>query len=431
MSLTVILVLVVIFSFGIGHLLTRYASRFVTLSGAEYILVGVLIGPHFPWKLMSDAALIQLAPLISLLLGLVGFVIGLRGGGSERRLDVTLVGWVSTLLVLVTVAAAAIPVLRWMVPIDEAQSDFVVNQVLIRKFGYILEIHFASTHLWVALGIGASAAVASPFLLESMHRITGSAGRVTLMLEATARSSQVVAVLVLGGVLATARATEAAGRFSMTVAEWVLAAVGVGLVSGLLFGLFIGKESEPSRIFLATIGLVTFASGVGAALGISPLFVTMLAAVTVSVTSGHAEHVRKHVSRLQHALFVLLMIFAGALWDPVSGWAWLLPLLYVLVRFAVRRVATALSVRLFLDKPLMTRRLGNGLLSQGTLAVAIGVSFAQRFPEFASLILTTVLIGTILSDLFSTRALRALLADAGELGDELEPEPTQEAEATT
>ena len=431
MSLTVILVLVVIFSFGIGHLLTRYASRFVTLSGAEYILVGVLIGPHFPWKLMSDAALIQLAPLISLLLGLVGFVIGLRGASAERRLDVTLVGWVSALLVLVTVAAAAIPVLRWMVPIDEAQSDFVVNQVLIRRFGYILEIHFASTHLWVALGIGASAAVASPFLLESMHRITGSAGRVTLILESTARSSQVVAVLVLGGVLATARATEAAGRFSMTVAEWELAAVGVGVVSGLLFGLFIGKESEPSRIFLATIGVVTFTSGIGAALGISPLFVTMLAAVTVSVTSAHAERVRQHVSRLQHALFVLLMIFAGALWGPVSGWGWLLPLLYVLVRFATRRVATALSVRLFLEKPLMTRRLGNGLLSQGTLAVAIGVSFAQRFPEFASVILTTVLIGTILSDLFSTRALRALLADAGELGDELESEATTQAEAAT
>ncbi|MEZ4226579.1 MAG: hypothetical protein R3B13_36870 [Polyangiaceae bacterium] len=431
MNLTLVLVLVVIFSFGIGHLLTRYASRFVTLSGAEYILVGVLIGPHFPWKLVSEAALIQLTPLIALLLGLVGFVIGLRGAERERKLDVTLVGWVSAILVLLCVAAAAIPVLRWFVPVNEINADFVVNQLLFRGFGWVVEIHFASTHLWVALGIGASAAVASPLLLENMHRMTGAAGRVTLMLEATARSSQVLAVLVLGGVLATARATEAAGRFSMTVAEWELAAVGVGVVSGLLFGLFIGRESEPSRIFLATIGLVTFASGIGAALSISPLFVTMLAAVTVSVTSSHADRVREHVSRLQHALFVLLMIFAGALWDPVRGYAWLLPVGYVLVRFAVRRLATALCVKAFLEQPLLTRRLGNGLLSQGTLAVAIGVNFAQRFPEFASLILTTVLIGTILSDLFSTRMLRALLSDAGELGDELAAQPGPEAEAST
>jgi hypothetical protein len=307
----------------------------------------------------------------------------------------------------------------------------VVNLVLLRGFGYLLEIHFASTHLWVALGIGASAAVASPLLLESMTRLTGCQGRVTMMLESTAAASQIVAVLVLGGVLATARATEAAGRFSMTVAEWELAAIGVGVVSGLLFGLFIGKESEPSRIFLATIGLVTFASGVGAALSISPLFVTMLAAVTLSATSRHAERVRGHVNRLQHALFVLLMIFAGALWDPVTGWLWFLPLAYALVRFAARRVGTALCAKLFLEQPLLTRRLGNGLLSQGTLAVAIGVNFGQRFPEFASLILTTVLVGTILSDLFSTRMLRALLADAGELGDELESDRTTPAEAAT
>ncbi len=431
MSLTVVLVLVVIFSFGIGHLLTRYASRFVTLSGAEYILVGVLIGPHFPWKLMSEAALVQLAPLIALLLGLVGFVIGLRGRSAPRRLDVTLMGWVSAILVLFIVAAAAVPVLRWLVPVNEVSADFVVNLVVLRAFGFLFEIHFASTHLWVALGIGASAAVASPLLLESMTRITGSQGRVTMMLESTAAASQVVAVLVLGGVLATARATEAAGRFSMTVAEWELAAIGVGVVSGLLFGLFIGKESEPSRIFLATIGLVTFASGVGSALSISPLFVTMLAAITVSTTSSHAQRVRQHVGRLQHALFVLLMIFAGALWDPVSGWEWLLPVAYVLVRFAARRLATALCAKLLLEQPLLTRRLGNGLLSQGTLAVAIGVNFAQRFPDFASLILTTVLVGTILSDLFSTRMLRALLADAGELGDELEADSPNTAEAAT
>jgi len=50
--------------------------------------------------------------------------------------------------------------------------------------------------------------------------------------------------------------------------------------------------------------------------------------------------------------------------------------------------------------------------------VAIGMNFAIRFPEFASLILTTVLVGTLLSDLFSMRSLRALLADAGELTDD-------------
>ncbi|MCA9598730.1 MAG: hypothetical protein KC776_35710 [Myxococcales bacterium] len=428
MNATLVLVLVVIFSFAIGHLLTRYASRFVTLSGAEYILVGVLIGPHFPWKLLSAATVDRLAPLFSLLLGLVGFVLGLRGKREARRIDEGVAGFSSALLTLIAVSGAVLTALTLMFPADAAQADFVYNAVLLRTHGYLVEVHVASTHLWVALGVGAAAAVASPLLIESTRRLSAAGGRVSDLLEASARASQITAVLVSGVVLASARATDAASRYSMTVTEWVIASVAVGVVSGLLFGLFIGRESEPAKIFLATIGLVTFASGVGAALGISPLFVCLMAAVTVSLTSSHCAKVQGELDRLQHPLFVLVMIFAGTLWDPVRGWAWLFPALYVLVRFVGRRMATWLAVKLFLEDKLVTRRVGNGLLSQGTLAVAIGVNFAQRFPSFSSLILTTVLVGTLLSDLFSARALRALLADAGELGQEA-PKVEESSEA--
>ncbi len=421
MNLTVVLVLVVIFSFAIGHLITRYAERFVTLSGAEYILVGVLIGPHFPWKLVSEEALVSLTPLFSLLLGLVGFVLGLRGRRRERRLDNAVVGYVSAVLVLLTVAAAALAVLLWLVPWQPANVDFLLQATLYRGHGWVVEFVAPSTHLWTALGIGAAACVSSPLLLETAQRRNGAEGRVTNLLETTAHASQVTAVLTLGFVLASARATAAASRFSMTVTEWETAAVAVGVVCGLLFGLFIGRENESGRIFLATIGLVTFAAGIGAALGISPLFVCMLAAVTVSFTSSHSARVRTELDRLQHPLFVLVMIFAGTLWQPVSGWQWALPLGYVVVRFAARRLWTSMSTRLFLEKPLRTRRLGNGLLFQGTLAVAVAVNFAQRFPNFANAILTTVLLGVLASDLFSNRALRSVLGDAGELDESAAP----------
>lgn len=415
MNLTLVLVLVVIFSFAIGQLLTKYAERFVTLSGAEYILVGVLIGPHFPWKLLSEHALVELTPLFSLLLGLVGFVLGLRGQARERRLDHAVAGYVAAVGVLLTVSAAALLVLLVLFPWDDAAVDFVLQETLYRGHGWVIEFVAPSTHLWIALGLGAAACVSSPMLLEAARSRASAVGRVTALLDTVAHASQVTAVLTLGFVLASARATDAAGRFSMTVTEWETAAVAFGLVCGLLFGLFIGRESERGRIFLATIGLVTFAAGIGAALGISPLFVCMLAAVTVSVTSSHSARVRDELVRLQHPLFVLVMIFAGTLWEPVSGWQWALPLGYVIVRYVARRFFTSTATRLFLEKPLRLRRLGNGLLFQGTLAVAIAVNFAQRFPDYGNVILTTVLLGVLASDLFSNRALTAVLTDAGEL----------------
>jgi hypothetical protein len=55
------------------------------------------------------------------------------------------------------------------------------------------------------------------------------------------------------------------------------------------------------------------------------------------------------------------------------------------------------------------------VLSQGTVAAAIGASFAQeQAPEHRAWILTTVLVVALLSELISESRWRALLYSAGE-----------------
>jgi len=419
-NVTLVLVAIVIFSFVFGHFVTRFASRYVLLSGVEYMLVGVLIGPYVGLDLVGEATLDFLSPLFSLLLGLVGFLVGLRARGAAERVDLAVLGVVSALLVVLGVSGGLLLILAPLIPLPAGAADFVVDHTVFAFRDWHVELHFTSTHLWLALALGAAAAVASPLLVEGIKRRHSAQGRVLTLLESAARVSQIVAVLVLGIVLATARATATSNRFSLTVTEWVLAALGGGILCGLLFGLFIGRESDASRVFLASVGLVTFASGVAVALGISPLFVNLIAGLTVAVASPHAAQLREQLDRLQHPLFVLLMIFAGALWRPVAGWLWILPAAYMVLRFVARRAATSVSARLSLEQPVLVARLGNGLLGQGTLAVAIALDFSLRFPSHAALILTTVLLGTLLSDLFSHRALRTLLADAGELQQETE-----------
>jgi hypothetical protein len=60
-------------------------------------------------------------------------------------------------------------------------------------------------------------------------------------------------------------------------------------------------------------------------------------------------------------------------------------------------------------------RLGLGLVGQGGFAVAIALSFVMSSPDRAGVVLTAVLGGLVLSDLWSHRAVRRVLADAGEL----------------
>lgn len=420
MSLTLLLVLVVIFSFAVGHFVTRSASRFVTLSGTEYVLVGVLIGPQFAWNLLSVEALHAFEPLISLLLGLAGFVLGLRTRQALGNSSNAATG-LATVLGIITVASACLlPLVEWLAP--PTASTFRVTRELFRYGTYVFEIHFSSEALWTALVLGCVAGTVSTSLVGRVCDAAGASGRVTRFAKSGSAVAQNVSVIIFGLTLSSMRASGHESTFQLTVIEWAVASVGAALGTGLLFTLFIGREDEPSRIFLATIGLVTFASGVGVALEISPLFINLLAGITVAATSNHADRVRIHLGRLQHPLFVLITIFAGAHWLPTRGWLWVLPLAYVASRTIAATVLTPIMARLFMSDAPRGLRLGRVFLSQGTLAIAIGLNDALWRPEHAPLVLTTVLVGVFACDLFSDRLLRRLLADAGETGQSVPAE---------
>src|SRR5690606_20763287 len=154
--------------------------------------------------------------------------------------------------------------------------------------------------------------------------------------------------------------------------------------------------------------------------------------LTVAITRPHADVLRSHLEKLLHPLLVLLMVFARALWAPAKPLYWLLVPVVVIARLAFRRLSMNSLAATSLDRPPATRLLGSGLWAPGTFAVAIAISGALRFPEFSDVFLTTVLVGTLFSELFSFRALRRLLDDAGELAVEVqEPSPPSETAAST
>ena len=414
MNVTLLLVLLVVLSYAVGHLVARYASRFLIFSGAEYLLVGVLIGPQIPPTLLSAETLARLSPLVSLLLGLVGFSFGIRASRDTRRLDAALAGVVSASGVILVVGTGVASLAAALMVEDASLASFVLQRRLASPGGWVIELYATSGHVWLGITLGAAAAVASTTAIDLTARLLRARGRVLEFLKVCATASQITAVVVFGLALAAARGTDSAGALGIGVTQWALASAAAGIVCGLLFSLFIGRESDPMRLFLAAIGCVTFASGIGSALGISPLFVNLIAGVVVAATSPHADSLREALGRLRHPLFVLVMIFAGAMWVPVSGRLWLFPALVIALRFLARRVFTAASARLFLETPLTVSRPGSGLLGQGTLAVAIGVNYAQRAPGHAPVVLTTILCATLLFDALSVRWIRRVLLDAGE-----------------
>lgn len=407
MSGTILVVALVVFAFFGAHLIHRYASRVLPVSGAEYLVIGALIGPHVPPRVLSAEALASLAPLVSLLLGLNGFLIGLQATRHFRELRPTLVGLgvaLSTLLGSTLVLGATY---GWLVPQEEPP---LVRRWLFELHQYHFELLLTRPQAAVAIVMAAVATVTFSATLSSLDRERLDGVPAFRVLRSCAFSGQVVAISVVAAVLAWSRSS-ATSTIHLPAAGWYAGVLLFGVGLGVCFTLFIGAEHSTSRVFVVTIGTVTFGAGVGAELGVSSMFINLVTGAAVGLTLRERGDLQRELSRLQYPSSVLLLVLTGALWvPPEQALLWLFPLVYLLTRWVARRTLVPFWTRALTN--IDPTRIGSGLLSQGTLAVAVAVDYALQLPEHAGLVLTTAIVGTLLFDVFAQRALERYLIDA-------------------
>lgn len=404
MPLTVSLVLVVVFAFGVSRVMHRYAPNVLTVWSLEYLLVGVFVGP-MGVELLDADDLRSLQPFVSLNLGLVGFALGLPLRRRVGSLRVLLFGLLASGATIAITGWAMSPLLAWVAPKDE--------------------------QLWLSLVLGAAAAACSLQVIDSARSAFKARGATTDLLRSFAIASNVTAVCVAGLGLALERASTGSGRFGLPAPGWLVGSALLGLALGVLFWLFVGDDTEErtERTFLATVGVVIFASGLAAAIGISPLFLNLLAGIVVSLLP-RTERLSVALIRLERPALILLLVFAGALLRLHVGLVLVLPLVYAVVRILALRVSTGV-VRRLVPGVYAVPRFGEGVAAQGAIAAAIAVNFAQVNPEVGDVVMTVVLLGLVLADVTSVDGLRRLLADAGEVGHAEPPRPAPQSEAAS
>lgn len=407
MNITILFVALVVFAFFAAHLIQRYASRLVPISGAEYLVIGALIGPHIPPRVLTIEALASLAPVVTLLLGLSGFLIGLQATRNFRELRPTLAGLGLAFSSLLAVALVFAALHGWLVPLEEPP---LIQQWLFELGGYNVELLLTRPQAAVALVIGAIATVTFSATLSAHGHQRLDAVPAFRLLRSYAFSGQVVAICVVAAVLAWSRSS-ATGRIAVPPAGWFAGVLSLGIALGVCFTQFIGSEQSASRIFVVTIGTVTFGAGIGAELGVSSLFVNLVTGATVGLTLKHRGNMQRELSRLEYPISVLLLMLTGALWmPPESALLWLFPVVYLPSRWLARMSLPALWTRL--GTRVDPTRIGAGLLGQGTPAVAIALDYALQVPERAGIVLTTAIVGTLVFDIVGRRALERYLLDA-------------------
>ena len=391
MSEGLILVLVVAASYLAARVAFEWlAKRFLIVSGAEYLLLGILLGPQVS-GVLSPAAVESFAPITSLGLGWMGALIGAQ---------LVLPRMIRTAAVLYRVALA------------ESLLTFVFTAALLAAGIYGTLGVEPRVAIVTGIGLGAVATVSATAGVAVVARQLGRRSPVVQQLEVASATNAVVGILVSGLLFAIVHPDPNAAVIGrpLTPTEWAVITIAVGVVGGTLFHLFVGEERKVDRLFISLAGAVILVSGAATYLRVSPMLAALcFGFVLVNTTRARAQ-ITIALERIERPLYFALLVLAGATWQPsVRDWV-LLVLLFILVRIAAKIGAGRLAARWNGMLPALGPHWGRGLLGQGGLALAVALSYLyQEDMPLANLVFTAAVASVLLTDVLSARFVRSLI----------------------
>ena len=390
MSVGLTIIIIVVAAYLAAHVLFDWLGRrFLIVSGAEYLLLGILLGPEVS-GILNPSVVSQFAPFMTLALGWIGALIGAQFRLAELM---------------------RIPGVFYRVALIEATAVFLVTGAA----STALIMHFLDAPLYqgsiAGAALGAVATASAPAGIALVARQLGRRGPLVQQLQVTTAIDAVVAIVAFG-VLVSVVHIDPAGVRAPTGTEWAVINVGIGIVGGTLFHLFLGDEKDIDRLFIALSGALVLASGAAAYLRLSPLLSTMLIGVVLVNTSSNATAIRHVLTRVERPLYYVLLLFVGAAWSRAPGSAWLLPVvLFLLVRLVAKLASARLAARLQGTLPDVGPDWGRALLGHGGLAVAIAFNY-QLLTEmpYRSVVFTAAILSVLLTEFTSARLVIDVLA---------------------
>lgn len=382
MSSGLILILIVAAAYLAARIAFRYlAQRFMITSGAEYLVLGILLGPHVS-GLMSASVVDSFGPFMTLAIGWMGAVIGVQFFLPQMlRIRATFyqVAFLESLL-----------------------SFAVIGAVLALTLAIIYDLPLAGTIL-PATALAAIGTASSLTGVALAARRASGQRALLRQLQVTTGMDAAIAITGFGLLLCILHAPPPREIRPPTPTEWAVICVGIGALGGALFHLFLGRERNPDRLFIALTGAITLASGAAAYLRLSPLLPTMIIGAILVNTSKSREEVKTVLTSVQQPLYFILLIFAGAAWRPTTARGWVIPVaVFFITRVLAKLGSARLSARLSGMLPSLGPDWGRALLGQGALAVAIALNYRIYDDSLLpNVVFTAAIASVLLTDLTS------------------------------
>ncbi|MEO7987671.1 MAG: hypothetical protein ABI766_14155 [Gemmatimonadales bacterium] len=374
----------------------RLRDRYGYVGGAEYVLIGFILGPRVT-GLLGAAQVQDLTPLVSLALGWLGMSLG-----TYFRLP----------------TLALLPASHLRIAFAEASTTFGTALVIILAiFRYLAGYNWPDAAVQ-AVTLAAVATLCSPGAVDAFADRARTRDGILPVLQLTARIDALVSVVAFGLVLAIFHQGDVSPEVRPpTATEWAVINTAVGVASGVLFHLFLGPvghldETEGnSRLFVALAGAIVVASGASYYLNLSPIFTNLVLGFILANSGSAHRDVTRLLLATERPVYLALLLFAGAAWSPGSVDLLFIAPVFVVVRLAARFIGGHVAGGHVAQAALKTPGLGRGLLSQGGLAVAIALNYSQVHPDLnPRLILTATLLSVLLFEVVASGEAAAFVA---------------------
>lgn len=378
----------------VGYLAARFAVDWLArhalvVSGAEYLVLGLLLGPGVT-GLLDGERLEAMRPFVALALGWMGTAVGFRF-------------WLPVL-------TRTPGVLFRLASIQSLVTATLVGGVawwMLKDLGGMGTVAAAKP----AAVLAAIAVASSLQGARIAARSIGHRNVAVRQLEVAGDIDALIAIAIMSLVLAIFHEPVGAPVREPTPTEWVAIAVAIGVVSGWLFHVFLGDERSPDRLFIAVAGAVVLTTGAANFVGMSALLPGLLLGFILVNTAHQREDVGKLIDKVDRPLYFVMLVSAGALWTRSSTDVFLPVLAFLALRLIGKVGGAWVAAAANGLRGVFGDRWGLALVGQGGLAIALALDYSlSTDPDRSGLVFTAALCSVLLTDVFSARLARDVVA---------------------
>jgi len=359
------------------------------LTGTEFLIVGVLLGPVFTGMITTEVIL-GMYPFVGLGLGWLGMLYGLQFH-YDRLIRIPkeyIAGaFMQSAITFIVIFSGTLLFFRL--------SGFTSESL------YVLAILLAS--------IGSCSSQTAPGIIAKETRYKRSTK--LKMIRYFANIGDIPGLIMFGFMFCFLHDIPPVQGAPFPWAQWMLLTVGLGLAFGWIMIFLLRLPTNRDERLLFALGIVLCSGGLTAYLRLSPLFVNFIAGVIIANFCRRHHLLDNIIATAEKPIYLILLVLAGSMWPVEPLLAFGAAALFFILRITGKALGGLINSCSIMRKHNVPGTVGFGLINQGGMALAMIINFQVLYSDrLISGIMTAVLVAIIVSELVGQRLIYYVLS---------------------